>query len=379
MALLSKNKFKELAQERSHYCISVYIPTTREGDNQKAIIRLKNKLSEIVAQLYNLGLKRNDILTYIEPLNKLLDDGDLWRHLSDSLIIFRSAEDFNYTTLPVEVDELSLVSDRYYLLPLLSMFTDNDTFYLLTLSQNKNKLYEATKNEIAELLTEDVLPNKLEDSVGRDVKQKSLQIRSGQSQGGLGLYHGKGEGKDDKKKEIVKYLKDVDQGIKKLIDDESRPLVVASVDYIFSLFQEVSTYQNIFPTAVVGNYDDEDILLVHEKACNILQPWFEKERNKNREKYNEQSDKIISGMIELHEAAIAGSIETLFVERGNYVWGKTEPENGKIEINQSKKPLDNCLLDALARQTFLKGGTVFLEKAEKMPGQDSPANAILRY
>jgi hypothetical protein len=37
------------------------------------------------------------------------------------------------------------------------------------------------------------------------------------------------------------------------------------------------------------------------------------------------------------------------------------------------------LLDALARQTFLKGGTVFLEKAEKMPGQDSPANAILRY
>jgi hypothetical protein len=152
MALLSKNKFKELAQERSHYCISVYIPTTREGDNQKAIIRLKNKLSEIVAQLYNLGLKRNDILTYIEPLNKLLDDGDLWRHLSDSLIIFRSAEDFNYTTLPVEVDELSLVSDRYYLLPLLSMFTDNDTFYLLTLSQNKNKIYRQPKTRLQNCL-----------------------------------------------------------------------------------------------------------------------------------------------------------------------------------------------------------------------------------
>lgn len=379
MALLSKNKFKELAQERSHYCISIYIPTSRGGDNQKGIIRLKNKLSEIVAQLYNLGLKRNEVLAYIEPLNKLLEDGDLWRHLSDSLIIFRNADDFNYTTLPLEVDELALVSDRYYLLPLLSMFTDNDTFYLLTLSQNKNQLYEATKNEITELNTEDVLPDELEDSVGRDVKQKSLQIRSGQSQGGLGLYHGKGEGKDDKKKEIVKYLKDVDQGIKQLIDDENRPLVVASVDYIFSLFQEVSTYKNIFPTAVLGNYDDKDILLVHEKACNILQPWFEKERKESKEKYESNSDKIISEMKELHKAAIAGSIETLFVERGEYVWGKAEPENGEIEINGSKKVLDNCLLDDVARQTFLKGGTVFLEEADKMPGQNSPANAILRY
>lgn len=379
MGLLSKNKFKELAKERSHYCISIYIPTNRGEDNQKGMIRLKNHLSEIEAQLKKLGLKRNEVNDYVEPLNKLLNDGDLWRHLSDSLIIFRNAEDFSYTTLPLDVDELTLVSDRYYLLPLLNMFTDNDTFYILTLSQNKNKFYQATKNEINEFRTENVLPEELEDTVGRDVKQKNLQFRSGQSQCGLGLFHGKGDGKDDKKKEVVKYLKDVDQGLKELIDDESAPLVVASVDNIFSLFQEVSSYKNIYPTAVLGNYDDEDILLVHEKACDILQPWFEKERSQNKEKYQSRSDKVISGMGELYQAAIAGSIETLFVEKGEYVWGKAEPESGKIIINKNKEVLDNCLLDAVARQTFLKGGTVFLEEADRMPEQSSPANAIARY
>ncbi len=379
MPLLTKNKFEKLANERSQYCISIYIPTNRDGDNRKSVLRLKNQLTEIEKQLLELGIKSKELSDYLEPIKKVLNDTGFWRHLSDSLVIFRNSKDFIYTTLPVDVTEFSMVSDRYYLLPLLSMFTDNDTFFILTLSQNKNGLYEANKNEISEIISEDVLPVNLDDTVGKDVKQKSFQFRSGHARGGLGLFHGKGEGKDDKKKEIVKYLKDIDNGINELINGYHAPLVVASVDYIFSMFQEVSAYKNIYPTPVLGNYDEKDILLVHEKACEVLQPWFEKERKQNEEIYNPNSEKTVSKISELLRAANAGSIETLFIQKNEFVWGKTEPELGKIQIHDKKEALDNCLLDKIARQTFLKGGKVFREEPDRMPEQNSPANAILRY
>jgi len=379
MALLTKNKFESLANKRSKFCISIYIPCNRSGENKKSRLKLKNKLSESEIQLLNMGLKSKEVNHYLAPVKKLLDDSGFWRHLSDTLIIFRSFNDFNYSTQPIKVNEFLMVSDRYYLLPLLSIFNNSDTFFILILSQKSNKLYEATQNEIVEIISEEILPGNIEDSVGKDVKQKSLQFRSGHSSSGLGLFHGKGDGKDDKKTEIIKYLKEVDKGINKLLEGYSAPLVVASVDYLFAMFRELSGYKNIYPDPISGNHDNADILLIHEKACEILQPYFKRERQRNKEKYKANSEKTSSKIDDLIKAANTGSVETLFVESDKYVWGKAEPDLEKIRIHNKKQKLDICLLDFAARLTFLKGGTVFREKKEELPEPNSSANAILRY
>jgi hypothetical protein len=379
MGLLTKNRFEDLANERSNFCISVYIPCERSGENKKSRLKLKNKIAETEIQLYQTGLKNKEVDHYVEPLKKLLDDSGFWRHLSDALIIFRNSNHFNYTTQPIDVEEFLMVSDRYYLLPLLSVFNNNDTFFILILSQNNNKLYEATQNEITEIISEDALPENIEDTVGKDVKQKSLQFRTGHSNSGYGLYHGKGDGKDDKEAEIEKYLRDVDKGINALIEGYNAPLIVASVDYLFAMFKEISNYKNIYSIPVSGNHDNEDILLVHEKACEILNPWFEEERQKNKEKYKANSDKTLFKIDELIKAANAGSVETLFIEKDKYVWGRMQPDLEKIQIHSKKHPLDFCLLDFAARLTFLKGGKVFREAHDELPEPESPANAILRF
>lgn len=379
MALLTKNKFESLSNERGNFCISMYIPCERGGENKKSRLKLKNKLAETEVQLLKTGLKNKEVAHYVEPIKKLLDDSGLWRHLSDALIIFRNSNNFNYTTQPIDVEEFLMVSDRYYLLPLLSIFNNNDTFFILILSQKNNKLYEATQNEITEIISEDALPENIEDTVGKDVKQKSLQFRTGHSNSGYGLYHGKGEGKDDKQTEISKYLKEVDKGINEVLQGYNAPLIVASVDNLFAMYSEISNYKNIYPRPISGNHDNEDILLVHEKACEILNPWFEKERQKNKEKFRANSDKTILKIEELVKAAYAGNVETLFVEKNKYVWGKVEPDHEKIQIHSNKQTLDICLLDFAARLTFLKGGKVFREVHDELPEPESPANAILRF
>lgn len=105
----------------------------------------------------------------------------------------------------------------------------------------KNRLFEADQYEIKEIRTGDAFPENLLDAVGRDVEQKILQYRSGQTNTGFGLYHGKGEGKEDKEIEIAKYLHVVDHGLNEILDDFSTPLVIASVEYICAHFQQISS------------------------------------------------------------------------------------------------------------------------------------------
>jgi len=380
MAIFTKNKFEELAQERGEYCISIYIPTTRSGNNKESSIRLKNQLNKIETELSeNLGLKPKEIEEYLKPIVDLLNDSNIWRHMSDTLIVFRSKDNFYYTTLTTDTHEFSMVSDRYYLLPLLSMFNNNSSFFLLTLSLNNNKLFEATQNEISEIVTDDILPKSIKESVGKDFEQKSLQFRTGQTGEGRGMFHGKGEGKDDKNKEAIKYLTDVSNGLDEILTGYNVPLVVAAVDNIFSMFKEVSSYKNISSEFVAGNPEEEDIFLIHEKACDILVPYFNKARNENKKRYQENSKNTLSDLKEVIKASYAGTIDTLFVKKDEIVWGTYDAGTNKAEIHKQRNKLDYCLLDFSARETFLKGGKVFLEDYKNLPEPDTVANALLRF
>ncbi len=379
MAILKKEKFNELANECNEYCISVYIPTERSGENKEGVIKLKNQIQKIETEMsVDLGLKPREIKEYLDPLKSLQEDANLWRHLSDSLIIFKSQNIFYYTTLAINIREISFISKKYYLLPLLSTFNNTQSFFILTLSQNHNALYEATQNEIVEFITEDIMPENKDESIGKDVEQKSLQFRSGQTGQGKAMYHGKGEGKDDKKDETIKYLTDVNNGLNNIIEGYDIPLVVAAVNNIFSIFKEISTYKNIYPEFVSGNPDNEDILLIHEKACDILTPYFNRVIKEKKEKYLESKNKT-SNIEEILKASNAGSIDTLFIKKDEMLWGKFNKSENSFEIHKTKNPLDYCLLDFAARKTFLNGGKVFLENEKDLPEPDSLANALLRF
>lgn len=379
MTLLTKKQFDDLFAEKSNYCASIYIPTHKNGENKDSMIRLKNQVSKIEDELIELGVKQKDIFNYIDPINKLLQDTTFWRHLSDSLAIFKSKDTFIYRTLPIDTNDFSMVSNRFYLLPLLSIFNKDDKFYILQLSLKKNRLFEANQYELKEIPTEDHMPQSLKDAVGWDVKQKTLQYRSGQTRAGHGLYHGQGEGKEDKEKEALKYLYMVDHGLNELIDDKSTPLIIAAVENLCSHFKQVSSYNNIYDKCVHGNHDNGDMDKLHHQACELLQSYFERIKNENKEKYAETNLRITSDLNELLIAANGGRIDTLFVGKNEHIWGSFDEEKGTLKVHEEKEPMDYCLMDFAAKSTFQKGGNVFVEELEDLPANEAPANAILRY
>ena len=381
MTTFNRNIFQKLSETQSDYAVSIYIPTQVGGDNRnQSMIKLKNHVQETEKQLEALGLKPREIEDFLQPINTMLEDSTLFRNLSESLAIFRSKSSFEYYTLPIEVEQFSVVAPTFYLLPLLPFFNKKDAFYIFTLSQKKNRLFEATQQEITEIDTGDDFPASFKDLLGKDMETQNVNIRSVGSRGrdGETYLYGKGE-TDIEDKEWRLYLEDINRALTNVIGLDGEPLVIASVESTFGHFKEYSSYKNIYPEYLSGNFEEVSAQVLHERAKEILQPYFNEMKTDKKEALIDGNIPQVSGLEETVIAADAGRISTLFVARGQHAWGIYKPEEAKVETHETKKEMDICLLDLAARKTFLKGGKVFLVEQENLPNKESRLNAALRF
>lgn len=381
MTTFNRTNFQELSGTNSDYAVSIYIPTQVGGDNRnQSMIRLKNHVQETEKQLETLGLKPRGIEDFLKPINDMLDDSTLFRNLSESLAIFRCKSSFEYYTLPIEVEEFSIVSHTFYLLPLLPFFNKKDSFYIFTLSQNKNRLFEATQQEITEVDTGDDFPSSFKDLLGKDTKSQSVNIRSVGSRGRDGEAYSYGKGETDiEDKEWRLYLEDINRALTNVIGLDGEPLVIASVESSFGHFKEYSSYKNIYQEYLSGNFEKESAKVLHERAKEILQPYFEETKTDKKEALIDGNIPQVSGLEETIIAADSGRISTLFVAKGEHVWGTYTPEKAEVERHDTKVAMDICLLDLAARKTFLKGGKVFMVEQENLPNKETKLNAALRF
>lgn len=81
--------FDELAATSGRDLISIFIPTHRRGrDVAQDRIRLKNRLSEVEAELDALGWKSRDRSNRLAMAETLLDDREFWEHQDEGLALY---------------------------------------------------------------------------------------------------------------------------------------------------------------------------------------------------------------------------------------------------------------------------------------------------
>jgi len=385
--LLSKKQFLQLAEFHGRNCISIYIPTARAGeevDSKMGQRRLNNQLKALKGTLEEHGLSENEIQEVIKPAAELLEDTHFWRNQSDGLAIFLHEDKMEYYTLPLNFNERYFVADHYYLLPLIPLFNDDGRFFLLVLSQQKVKLFEGSRYAISEIFMEDLLPGKLEDAVGYDYEEKSLQHRSGQGGDAGAMFHGQGEGKDDKEQEIEKYFRTVDKGLMKVLNDEKVPLVLACVDHYYPLYKQVTRYGHLFDGHLRGNSDHADSIELHERAWMLLKDYFKGNRKQKIEQFRDMSagGKTLEDIRDIVPASVEGRVDTLFIMKGAERYGLYDEALRAVRLDD-KQLINNIrhagLYNMAAIHTFQNRGRVYLEEPEGMPMKQTEINALLRY
>ncbi len=384
MALLKKEQFEKLAAAHSAHCYSIFLPTRRYGEEVlkgEDAIRFKRLLSKVRDSFQEHGVAPRQVEKLLEPARALLDDGGFWRNLSDGLAVFGSEGAFHYFTLPLPFRADHYIGDHFFVKPLIPLFNGDGRFFILQLTLHGASMYEGTRHTVSEVYIEDLTPARLEEVVGYDFEEKSLQFRTQEGGKGGAQFHGHGGADNKHKDEVLQYCRAVDKGLMQMLHDEDAPLVVSSVDYVFPLYKEVSRYRNILDKNLSPQADPGDLTLLHERAWERVAPGFDAKRDQKAGQYQDLSatSKTSYDPDEIVPAAVNGRIDTLFLREDRELYGLYVPAEQELE-RQEEKTLANASLGNLAAvHTLRQGGDVFLMRAEDMPDADTDMNALFRY
>jgi hypothetical protein len=384
MDILNPTALKSLIAKQGKWCVSIYMPTHRVGrDQQQDPIRLKNLLAEGEAKLLAIGLRRPEVQKLMRPAEELLWNRDFWQHQSDGLAIFLSNDSSTVYRLPFAFEDLIVITNTFHIKPLLPLLARVGKFYILAISMNSVRLFEATPDTIRELALN--FPTNMEEALWMDEPEKYLNLHSDSislnpSKGGSGIFHGHGI-EDAEKSRILRFFQSVNEGINNLIEDKTVPMILAGVEYLLPIYREANTYRNVLKDGVTGNPDREDLQELHNEAWNIVRPIFEESQKKAYEKYQQmngqQNGLATNDLSTAVKAATFGQVETLFVPLGVQVWGHYDAENNNVMVDSEQKPENEDLLDFAAAETILNSGQVFAVPREQMPVEGDLA-AILR-
>lgn len=384
MEVITKEEFTELMNYKGENCISIYIPTHRSGvevNEKQDAIMFKNVLQKVSTELQIKGIHSQTIEKLLQLGFELHNNSMFWNNQMNGLAVFMSDDFFKAVQLPFTVKEEVFVNHSFLISPLLPAVTNKQDFYLLVLSKKDAKLYQGNAFGLRYLAV-DGLPNGMDDVVHFEEKEDQQLFRQG-SKGGNGSasFHGHGEGQPDDKANLAIYFQEVDKTLfTEVLHDKHVPLVLAGVEYLIPIYKGLSKYNHIAEEAITGNQEHESSHVLYEKACEILQPYFNQEINKALQNYyNQIATPLTSSMPDkIVPASFYAQISDLFVCKGEHIWGKFNDADNVLEIHPEKQEDDECLIDLAAAKTYANGGAVHLLEKEKMP-KESVIAAFMRY
>jgi hypothetical protein len=375
---LSKDELRLLIERGKAPCLSIYMPTYRAGaEVQQNPIRLKNLLKEAEDRLVTGGRRPAEVEKLLEPFQALVKNNPFWRQQSSGLALFLCPDFFRHYRLPVDFQPSVVLAERFHIKPLLPLFNTEGRFYMLVLSQKDVRLLECSRYSVKETRPEGV-PRNIDEVLKYDVYEKQLRIRPGMS-GGTGQ-KGSSAWTDYGKDNILRYLQQVEKGLKPSLKEERAPLVFAGVDYIFAMYREVNSYPHLLENAINGNPDQMDADDLHALAWPLVEPWFRKEQEEAGIRYQQSigTGLASNNLEEIVPAAHHGRVGYLFVEVGQEKWGTFDPQAGRAVLHAGAKTGDEDLIDFAAIQTLGAGGKVYAVNRERMPDRE-PVAALFRY
>lgn len=395
MSKFSIDELRVLVGEQSEgLCVSIYMPTYRYGaEIRQNTIRFKNLIKQAEAQLQAYELSVADASNFLQPAMDL-DTDEFWRHQDQGLVIFLGENFLRYYRVPLDFEELVVVhqadlahqSVGFHFKPLMQLFTRDSEFYILALSQNQVRFFEASRYSIQEQEVEG-LPQNLEEALQYDETAKEGQFRIGTSAGNArpqqaGSFHGQGSpDRDEHQKDILQFFHQVNAALQDVLRGRTTPLLVAGVDYLLPIYQQANTYPHLLDAVI----HSENIQVVkpedlHTEALPLVEPFFSQAEQAAIEYYQEMTatGKTSTDPKEAIPAAYYGRVEQLVVPINLQQWGNFDMQENQLQLHPDAEPGDEDLLDAAAVQTILNGGRVFAVEPEKVPNA-APIAAVFRY
>jgi len=375
------NDLEALVDHQGKPAVSIYLPTTRIPTRVQAeSLQFKNLLREAEEQLSHFDVRGPAIREMLEPSWQLVSDTDFWRHQLDGLVVFASENHFARYQVPITFETTLFVGEAFHLKPLLPLVTNDPTFYILAISQNRVRLLRGTRYA-AEELDPANLPEGLQEVLSEYVLDKQLQFHTQTSTPAGGrrdaMYFGSsGAESDNDKVRIAEYFRRIDRALVDYLGDQSAPLIFVGVEYLFPIYQEANTYPNLVERNITGNPDEMQPEDLRQRAWRLVERSFIKQREADLETFYEAAPRNLTAtsLTELVPWADKGRVDTLFIDKEASSWGTYDRQAFEATAEATRTPHNRDLTDMAAVFTALRGGRVYLLTPEEMAMEFGPTN-----
>lgn len=390
MNAFSRADLQNLIRQRQWPCVSLYIPTFNAGPRVTGnSVRFKKLLTEAESRVVEGGMsavKANDLF---HRARMLLEDASFWQHQLDGFVMFLSPTMMATYRVPLQFEELLVVSDRFHVKQMIPLFTNDGRFYILALNKGGARFYQASRYQIAEVEMKDV-PRSLAEVMKYDQHEKVVSFHSAQgpTTGGgahVAIQHGHGAESDFEKVEILRYFQMIDACVQRILLKEPGPLVLAGVEYLQGIYREVSGKLRPAKEWLELNPESLSIRDLHQRAWEIVAPEFRRSQKEAASLFVELASRDGNGKsrapAEIPRVLIAsrdGRIQHLFIPLNAIKWGLFDSKSGEVRFDESQKTDSEDLFERAAIQTIVTGGTVYAVPPTEMPGRH-PIAAVLRY
>lgn len=376
MDALSRGDLERLVRQPRSQRVSLYMPTHRSGpETQQDPIRLKNLIRRAEGSLVAAGIGRPDASEVLRPARELIEDEAFWRHQSDGLALFLRTGWFRCYRLALRFEETVVVSDRFYVSPLLPLLTGDGHFFVLALSENEARLLAGTRFNV-HVVNVPGLPAGVKDALRYDDPQRELGSHAAE-RGGPGarvVLHGQGIGAEIQKERLGRYLQAVDGAVRRSLREQQAPLVLAGVGYVRAMYRDINTYPRLLEAGIAGSPDRTSAEELHARAWALVAPLFARDRDGAAAAYREAfgTGRASASLKDVLTAAQAGRIDVLFVPTGARASAGVSSADEGQELGGGD-PIEQAVVG-----TILNAGTVYAVPEHEMPDR-APVAALFRY
>lgn len=380
--MITPAHFDALAAVTGDYLVSIYLSTSPVGREQEDRLKFANALRKAELLLTTVyGLRADQARDYLAEAQQLSDDSTFWTRQTDGLAVFIRPGRVDKLHLPLAVTEDTVVDSTFYLSPLIPSLDDHREFYLLTLSQGSNRLFLINRTTVRQIDTTGVVPADMETALLLDDPNAQLQRAGGAAAGRAGVVFGHGAGKDTEQNYLKEYFDRVDNGIRTLLRNDFRPLLLAGVDALIPVYHAANGYPHLIENLhVSGNVDNCTPAELFDKAWSVVGPTFDRQRDRDYEIYGDNSARgeTADDLETLVPAAINGRLAVLWLKANTKAYGKYRSRTNTIELTDDVKE-GTELFDLAATNARLNGARVYVVPPNDLPSGDSDICGILRY
>jgi hypothetical protein len=385
----SRDDLRALLTNRKTPCVSLFLHTTR-GPAHQDHKAWKNLLREAEERLQAMGQRPSEAKNLLAPAQELFNDTPFWLNLSTGLAGFLSPEMNRFFRLPAVFRDQVVCNDHFHVKPVLPLLTGDGRFYVLALSQKSVRFLQGSRDTVQELGLPAGVPTSLEDALrygdelAHDRQFRSHSVHTHTAAGGPatareGIFQGKGPGVDSAKDGLEEFCKQVDHGLHHFWHTEQAPLVLAADTVLQPIYRAVNTYSHLLAEGIKGSPEHLGAQELHTRAWDLVRPHFEEEREKIAARYRDlvgsRRGHTGNDLKEVLPAAYQGHVQYLFVARDQERWGKFDPANLNVVLDERAEPGDEDLLNLAVVHALSHKATVWVVGPAGMPDH-TPVAAI---